>query len=94
MKKEIKFFNRLLKKMFGYKNYREGFEEVKRLERYFLNVKKISACDLTMQDMNCSDERLYFAKYKTLKKILDAYLNCVEAVNFNYEEYKENYHER
>ena len=25
---------------------------------------------------------------KTLKKLLDSFLNCVEAVNFNYEEYK------
>lgn len=88
MKKEIKFFNKLLKKMFGYKNYKEATDELKRLKKYFLTVKKTAVDDLIMGDMNCTIDRIYFAKYKTLKKILTAYLECVEAVNFDYEEYK------
>lgn len=88
MKKEIKFFNKLLKKMFGYKNYKEATDELKCLEKYFLIVKKLPVCNLSMNDMNCTTDRIYFTKYKTLKKILTAYLECVEAVNFDYEEYK------
>lgn len=93
MKKEIRFFNKLLKKMFGYENYKQASDEVRRLERYFLDVKKTAICDLTSDDMSCTTDRIYFAKYKTLKKILNSYLNCVEAINFNYEEYKGVKHE-
>lgn len=88
MNKEIKFFNKLLRRMFGYKDYKEAIDELKCLEKYFLIVKKSEVSNLTMNDMNCTTDRIYFTKYKTLKKILTAYLECVEAVNFDYEEYK------
>ena len=87
MKKEIRFFNRLLKKMFGYKNYNEAEKEMKCIELYFIDTKG-SFSDLKESDLICTTDRVLFAKYKTLKKLLDSFLNCVEAVNFDYEEYK------
>lgn len=87
MSKEIKFFNRLLKKMFGYKNYTEAKKELNRIELYFINSKG-SFSDLKESDLVCTTDRILFAKHKTLKKLLDSFLNCVEAINFNYEEYK------
>lgn len=87
MNKEIKFFNKLLKKMFGYKNYMEAKREIKFIEFYF-NDTKGSFSNVKEEDLVCTTDRVLFAKYKTLKKLLDSFLNCVEAVTFNYEEYK------
>ena len=87
MSKEIKFFNRLLKKMFGYKNYAEAKKELNRIELYFINSKG-SFSNVKEEYLTCTTDRVLFAKYKTLKKLLDSFLNCVEAVAFNYEEYK------
>ena len=33
--------------------------------KYFLDVKKTAVCDLTSDDMSCTTDRIYFAKYKT-----------------------------
>ena len=87
MKKEIKFFNRLLKKMFGYKNYNEAKLELRNIEEYFLRTKG-SFSDLNKNDLTCTTDRILYAKYKTLKKLLDSFLNCVEAVTFDFNEYK------
>lgn len=94
MKKEIKFFNKLLKKMFGYKSYAEAIASYNGLVKYFNDGFYEGYFDspideLRFEDLHTSKERKYFAKYRTLKKILESYLNCVEAINFNYMEYKE-----
>jgi hypothetical protein len=87
MKKEIRFFNKLLKKMFGYKNYNEAKKELRNIELYFINSKG-SFSDLKENDLTCTTDRVLYAKYKTLKKLLDSFLNCIEAVAFDYNEYK------
>lgn len=66
---------KLLKKMFGFKTVKEGFDEKKRIVRSLENStgKRIS-------DLNEADVKkvpYMYAKYRTLCKILSVYVNLM-----------------
>lgn len=80
---------RLLKKMFGYKDIKTALHETKELKMNLESWTTKKVEEITIADCKSFYRCYCYVKYRTLKKIIDLYLDSVSLGNFIIEEYEE-----
>ena len=73
---------RLLRRVFGYSTIAEGCSNLKNCENYISSVVGKNIDCVSYADVRNSGICYVFSKYKTLKRILDLYLDSVCLQNF------------
>lgn len=80
---------KLLKKIFGYRTIAEGLEERKHCKILIENCTEKSINDVDFESVKKSMLCEIYAKYRTLDKILELYLESVCLQNFTIKELEE-----